>query len=309
MAEKRKNKFLKFSRDDESGYFGLGRMIDFSDAVTRIALFLTAISAIVATVFKTMQGETSDASAYFGLNVAVQFFFVFLLAQELDPDRKLGGIIGGGISIVMAFALPAMQGSVNLPATQGSVGNVLTLLWLVFIMRLISQTSGCRHKAGDNAILIIISYFLGKDGLWLYPTLTGVAYVLESQLKGGYYRSLYIGGLAFAVTAMANIRHTPVVISSIYLYLMAITFILFLPAISMAAITKFKGEKNGIPINPRRLQVAQGLFLVFNFLLAWFHGDEVALDMAPAWAAAMGVGIYLLSLAVQKAIFDKKEKE
>ncbi|MDD4321899.1 MAG: hypothetical protein PHH31_10200, partial [Acidaminococcaceae bacterium] len=189
MAEKRKNKFLKFSRDDESGYFGLGRMIDFSDGVTRIALFLTAISAIVATVFKTMQGETSDVSAYFGLNVAVQFFFVFLLAQELDPDRKLGGIIGGGISLIIAFTL--------------GMGNVLTLLWLVFIMRLISQTSGCRHKAGDNAILIIISYFLGKDGLWLYPTLTGVAYVLESQLKGGYYRSLYIGGLAFAVTAMA----------------------------------------------------------------------------------------------------------
>jgi len=48
---------------------------------------------------------------------------------------------------------------------------------------------------------------------------------------------------------------------------------------------------------------------VFNFLLAWFHGDQVALDMAPAWAAAMGVGAYLLSMAVQKAIFDKKEKE
>jgi Major Facilitator Superfamily. len=31
--------------------------------------------------------------------------------------------------------------------------------------------------------------------------------------------------------------------------------------------------------------------------------------MAPAWAAAMGVGAYLLSMAVQKAIFDKKEKE
>lgn len=295
MAEKKENKYLKSSREDEGGYFGLGRVIDFSDGVTRLALLLTAISAILATIFKTMQGESSDASAYFGLSVAFQFFFVFLLAQELDPDRKLGGIIGGGISLVIAFTL--------------GIGNVLTLLWLVFIMRLINQTSGCRHKAGDNAILIIVAYFLGKDGLWLYPTLTGVAYVLESQLKGGYYRSLYIGGLAFAVTAMANVRHTTVVISSIYLYLMAVTFILFLPAISMAAFTKFKGEKNNIAINPRRLQVAQGLFLVFNFLLAWFHGDEVALDMAPAWAAAMGVGVYLLALAVQKAIFDKKEKE
>jgi len=294
MAEKKKNKFLNISRE-EGGYFGLGRIIDFSDGFTRLALVLTALSAIAGTLFKVLQGETSDNATYFGLNAAIQFFFVWLLAQELDPDRKLGGIIGGGISLVMAFTL--------------GIGNVLTLLWLVFILRLISQTSGCQHKLGDNAILIIVAYFLGKDGLWLYPTLTGVAYVMESQLKGGYFRSLYIGGLAFAVTATANINNTPVVISSIYLYLMAVTFILFLPAISMAAVTEFKGEKNNVRINPRRLQAAQGLFLVFNFLLAWFHGDQVALDMAPAWAAAMGVGAYLLSLAVQKAVFDKKEKE
>jgi len=295
MAEKKRNKFLDMGRNEEGGYFGLGRMIDFSDGVTRLALLLTALTAILATVFKTMHGESSDAAAYFGFNVAMQFFFVFLLAQELDPDRKMGGIIGGGISIVMALTL--------------GVGNVLTLLWLVFIMRLISQTSGCRHQAGDNAILIIVAYFLGKDGLWLFPALTGVAYVLESQIKGGYYRSLYIGGLAFAVTATANVSHEPVVISSIYLYLMAITFVLFLPAISMAAITKFKGEKNRVPIMPVRLQMAQGAFLVFNFLLTWFHGDEAALDMVPSWAAAIGVGAYLLSLAVQKAIFEKKEKE
>lgn len=295
MAEKKKNKFLDFSRDESGGYFGLGRAIDFSDGVTRLALVLTALTAILATVFKTMQGVSSDTSAYFGLNVALQFFFVFLLAQELDPDRKLGGIIGGGISVAMAFTL--------------GVGNILTLLWLVFIMRLISQTSGCRHKAGDNALLIIAAYFLGKDGLWLFPALTGVAYVLESQIKGGYYRSLYIGGIAFAVTATANVSHAPVVISSIYLYFMAITFILFLPAISMAIATKFKGEQNNVAISPVRLQMAQGVFLVFNFLLTWFHGDEAALDMAPSWAAAIGVGSYLLSMAVQKAIFDKKEKE
>ena len=143
MAEKKENKFLRNSRDEEGGYFGLGRMIDFSDGVTRIALMLTALSAIAGTLFKVMQGDSSDNATYFGLNVAMQFFFVWLLAQELDPDRKLGGIIGGGISIVMAITL--------------GIGNVLTLLWLVFILRLISQTSGCRHKIGDNAILIIVS--------------------------------------------------------------------------------------------------------------------------------------------------------
>ena len=52
MAEKKENKFLRNSRDEEGGYFGLGRMIDFSDGVTRIALMLTALSAIAGTLFK-----------------------------------------------------------------------------------------------------------------------------------------------------------------------------------------------------------------------------------------------------------------
>ena len=77
MAEKKRNKFLDMGRNEEGGYFGLGRMIDFSDGVTRLALLLTALTAILATVFKTMHGESSDAAAYFGFNVALQFFFVF----------------------------------------------------------------------------------------------------------------------------------------------------------------------------------------------------------------------------------------
>ena len=143
----------------------------------------------------------------------LRFSFSWLIAQELDPDRKLGGIIGGGLSIVAALTL--------------GEGNVLVLLWLLFILRMLNRTSGSRHKIGDNVFLIFIAYWLGKDGYWLYPVLTGTAYIIESQIRGGYYRSLYLGGLAFAVTAMADTSMKAHSLSMIYVYLMALCFICF----------------------------------------------------------------------------------
>lgn len=117
-----------------------------------------------------MGGADTETAMYFGLNTAAAFFFSWLIAQELDPDRKLGGIIGGGLSIVAALTL--------------GEGNVLVLLWLLFILRMLNRTSGSRHKIGDNVFLIFIAYWLGKDGYWLYPVLTGTAYIIESQDQG-----------------------------------------------------------------------------------------------------------------------------
>ena len=293
MAVKKVNKYLK---SEESGFFGLGRVVDFSDTVTRIAILAAIISAVIGTVWKTIHGEGSEAAAYFGMGTALQFFLTYLIAQELDPDRKLGGLIGGGISLILALTM--------------GIGNVLALLWLLFILRLISRTSGARHQIGDNCILIIVGYFLGKEGLWLFPVLTGVAYVVESQLKDGYFRSLYIGGLAFASVALAEVdRSVPIVLDVTYVYVMLVTFFLFLPAITVASITKFKGEKDGKPINPRRLQTAQGLYLIINFTVAWFHGNVAAQSMMASWAAGIGVGVYLLVIALQKIMFKGKEEQ
>ncbi|MEG0798751.1 MAG: hypothetical protein RSE47_06245 [Acidaminococcaceae bacterium] len=290
MATKKENKFLTKAQT-EGGFFGLGRAIDFDDGVTRIALLITILTSVAATIWQTSQGVDSEASVYFGVNTAAAFLFAWLIAQELDPDRKLGGIIGGGIAVVMSLAL--------------GVGNIIALLWLLFILRLLNRTSGSRHKIGDNAIILVIAYWLGRDGYWLYPTLTGLAYIVESQIQNGYFRSLYVGGLAFALTAMANMSKEPATLSLIYLYIMAATFVLFLPEVTVAAITKFKGDKDGVRIIPRRLQTAQGLFLVFTFALAWVHGDTQAVSLAPAWGAGIGVGIYLLSTVVQTMIFKK----
>lgn len=296
MSVKNGNKYLSnTSSDGDGSYFGLGRTIDIGDQFTRIALLLTLASGAIAVSFKGGLEASSESATYFGVAVAAQFFFTWLVAQELDPDRKIGGLVGAGISVVLALTI--------------GVGDILVMFWMLFILRLLNRTSGSRHKIGDNIILMVLSYWLGKEGFWLYPTLTGIAYVVESKLPGGYIKSMYLGGLAFAITALANIDHTPARLDAIYVYLMIVTFILFLPEISMAIATKFLGEKDHKRINPRRLQAAQGMFLLFNFMLAWFSGNNAALSLSPSWAAAMGVGLYLLYMVVEKIIFGKKEVE
>ena len=292
---KKDNKYSKATASlSEGGIFGLGRPIDFTDGITRIALICTILTAVAATFWKTMGGADTETAMYFGLNTAAAFFFSWLIAQELDPDRKLGGIIGGGLSIIAAFTL--------------GEGNVLVLLWLLFILRMLNRTSGSRHKIGDNVLLIFIAYWLGRDGYWLYPVLTGTAYIIESQIKGGYYRSLYLGGLAFSVTAMADTSMKAHSLSMIYVYLMALCFILFLPEIRMAALTEAKGDIDGKRISTQRLQVAQGAFLMIGFSLPWVHGETQAAALTPAWMAGIGVGVYLLVDAIQKAIFEKNKQ-
>ena len=103
---KKDNKYSNAATSlSEGGIFGLGRPIDFTDGITRIALICTILTSVAATFWKTMGGADTETAMYFGLNTAAAFFFSWLIAQELDPDRKLGGIIGGGLSIVAALTL------------------------------------------------------------------------------------------------------------------------------------------------------------------------------------------------------------
>lgn len=87
-------------------------------------------------------------------------------------------------------------------------GNVLVLLWLLFILRMLNRTSGSRHKIGDNVFLIFIAYWLRKRWILAFiQYLQARVYIIKSQIKqGGYYRSLYLGGLALLLLH-SNGRH------------------------------------------------------------------------------------------------------
>lgn len=271
-----------------SSYLGLGRPIDLYNGVTRFAMLCTILSGVAVTAWLMVMNnmDTGDA-ALKGLGAALSFLFSYMIAQELDPDRSMGGIIGGGLTIITSIFI--------------GEGNVLVLMWLLFVLRMLTRTSGDRHRIGDNILIIGMAIWLGKEGYWLYPMLTGAIYAVESQITGGYFRSLYLAGLSMAGALIADYNKIVPNLSMLSVYIMSFTFIIFLPEIRAAVFTQFKGDKDGKRISPRRLQMAQGVFIMVGFFLPYFHGDSQAIALMPAFMAAIGCGCYLfVSLLQQK---------
>lgn len=289
---KKQNKYAGYQpQQEESGigsYLGLGRPIDLSDGTTMLAMICTVLAAVAVTGWKFFAGLGLYDASMSGIGAALGFLFSFMVAQELDPDRKIGGIVGGILTVICSLYL--------------GEGNILVMLWLLFILRMLNRTSGDRHRIADNVIIIGSAIWLGKDGFWLYPLMTGAIYAVESQIVGGYFRSLYLAGVAMAGAAIANFSSETPNLSIIYVYIMSFTFIIFLPEIRAAAFTQFKADKTDKRISSRRLQVAQGIFLMIGFFMPFFHGDAQALALLPGFMAAIGCGCYLFASLLQKKV-------
>ncbi len=287
---KKGNKYAGYQAvEDVTGvgaYIGLGRPIDLKDNTTRIALVGTVLSMAAVTAWQMMQNIDVMDAAMGGVGAALGFLFSYMIAQELDPDRKLGGIIGGVLTVAATLYL--------------GEGNIMVMLWLLFVLRMLNRTSGSRHKIGDNVIIIGISAWLGSQGFWLYPLITASVYALETQIPGGYFRSWYLAALTLGTCFFADFNFLVQNLSIAYIYIMCATFIIFLPEIRAAVFTEAKGDRNNKRINPRRLQVAQGVFLMIGVVLGYLHGDSQAQSLVPAYMAAIGCGLYLVPALMQK---------
>ena len=144
-----------------SEYLGLGRPIDFDKKPVRIAMMCAVAISVVVTLWKCSTGMDSGAAVVSALGYALSFLFSYMLALELDPDRQLGGFIGGGLTLVATYFM--------------GEGNILVMLWLLFILRMLNRSSGDRHRLIDNVIMIGSAAWLGLQGLWVFPLLTGAA--------------------------------------------------------------------------------------------------------------------------------------
>ncbi len=275
-----------------SQYLGLGRPIDFDNKVTKLAMMCTVIISVVVTLWKSAEGMESGDAVIVAVGAALGFLLSYMIAQELDPDRQLGGFIGGGLTLVGYHFL--------------GEGDILVLLWLLFVLRMLNRSSGDRHRLADNVIIIGSALWLGKQGFWVYPLLTGAAYVLESQIQGGYFRSLYLAGVALAGLIIAEYSKQPNALSLTYIYIMCAAFILYLPEIRLAVFTQAKGDKTGRRLLPRRLQTMAGFFLMTLFTLIFLHGNGAGQQLLPAAMAAIGCGAYLLVALLRHQVVFKK---
>lgn len=272
-----------------SQYLGLGRPIDFEQRGNKTAMMCAIFISVAVTLWKCSTGMDSGDAVVSALGYALGFLFSFMLAAELDPDRYLGGFIGGGLTLVAYYFM--------------GEGNILVMLWLLFILRMLNRSSGDRHRLIDNVLMIGSAAWLGLGGYWVFPLLTGAAYILESQIQAGYFRSLYLAGISLACLIFAKYGVIENTLSMSNIIIMAIAFILFLPEIRCADFVKAKGDKNGKRLLPKRLQTMQGYFLMMLFTLTFMHGNAVVPSLMPAVAAAAGCGVMLFVALVKHEVY------
>ena len=275
-----------------SKYLGLGRPIDFSEKVNKIAMLATIFICVAVTLWKTSSGMDSGEAVMFSMTSGLGFLLSYIIALELDPDRQLGGLIGGALTVLGYYFFGA--------------GNITVMLWLLFILRMLNRSSGDRHRIGDNVIIIASAVWLGKEGFWVYPLLTGAAYILESQIKGGYFRSLYLAGISLAGLIIAEFSKESVVLTMDMIVLNCFAIILFLPEIRIAEYTQAKGDKNGKRLIPKRLQATMGFFCMLLVAAIFLHGNEAGKQLLPGTMAAIGCGLYLLVALMRHQVVFKK---
>lgn len=300
---KKENKYKDYNRHKEvyqatgiGEYLGLGRVINFDNYPTRLA-FLGAILSCVAEVFYqgAVNGLSSSASIMFGANVGLSLLFCYMIALELDPDRKVGGLIGGVLSAIGVHFL--------------GEGNIIVLLWLLWLLRMFNRTAGDRHRVADDIMIIGTAAWLGANEFWVYPVITGAAFVIEALIPAGYFGSYFLAAFAFATTFFADMNRTSPELSIFYVYMCGIAFMLFLPELRVAQLCQAVGDKDGQPLYKIRLIYCQAIFIMTIFGLVMLHGDKQALVLLPAIMAAIGCGAFLLfDLIVNKPYHNLKRR-
>ena len=275
-----------------SKYLGLGRPVDFDQKVNKLAMLATIFICVAITLWKASSGMDSGEAVMFSMTSGLGFLLSYMIAQELDPDRQLGGIIGGILTVVGYYFFGA--------------GNFMVLIWLLFILRMLNRSSGDRHRIGDNIIIIGSAVWLGKEGFWVYPLLTGAAYILESQIKGGYFRSLYLAGISLAGLIIAEFSKEATVLTLEMILLNCAAIIIFLPEVRIAEYTQAKGDKNGKRLIPKRLQATMGFFCMMLVAAIFLHGNEAGKQLLPGSMAALGCGLYLLVALMRHQVSFKK---
>ena len=289
---KRENKFAKTVRQEDlsNENFGLGRSFDIDERFNRIAIMWTLLSTIILLIIRQVTGTGTGSIMRDAVCYAAGFFFAYLIGREVDPEpgREWGALLGAFIALV----LESYFGT--------DINGVIALLWVLFICRMFNRTSGLRHMIGDNVIILGSAFWMGHIGYWLFPIITGVCYVLESQIKEGYFRSLYLAGIAFAMCVITGRGAEIPVLSESYLYMMGIAFILFLPQLTMARITTARDDRHNLVLNRTRLQCAQAVFLLAVDILIYFGGNAVGVIFLPCIGAAAGTGLYLVIWLLRK---------
>jgi hypothetical protein len=258
-----------------------------------------AIGLLCATVFlagvavQVLTGFDWVPAIQWAIGASFAVFFAWALSRELDPDHDLSAFVGAGLIFVAVWLI-------ELPT-------LLALLWIILVLRTVNRTTGLAAKVMDSLGLLALGGWLAWQGNWGYGLVTALALGLDGRLSLPLKRHLAFAVLALAITGISLLPFglfseskagvgaaVGVGLSWPVLLALFATSCLFLLVIYGSRVIQSVGDVGGEPLDPRRVQAAQGLALLTALQVAWWQGTPGVTSLLPLWAAMLGTGSYQL---------------
>ncbi len=290
LPKKQRKQFASKSAHHSGQFFNLTRPLDLTSPDFRFLMLGTILATSISILAKVflLHLPTSEIMS-FAATIGGTFFFTHLLAAEILPDCKVAHLTSAVLAVIFA--------------TLNGTGDVVVIFWLLMLLRLLNRTSGRSATLWDNALILLLTYWIAHYGYTLYPLVTALVYFSESKLPLGSPRSLYAAGFAFLIIVfLPPSVHSLAPIPATLFLLMIITTILYVGVIKNPLQLTALDDCTRKPLNPLHLQTAQLTVLLVSFFCSWYYGQQVLTSFVPVWSAMLGSGLYILTALINKRI-------
>jgi hypothetical protein len=278
-------RFRTFSINDLTA---IARPVDPSFPTNRAIAILSVVVMAGSVLLRLLAGSGFLQSLTWGISVAFSVFLAWALGRELDPDHDLSAFAAAGLALVgtLIFDLP----------------NIMTLLWILLLMRILNRTIGLPAKVLDSLSILGLAAWLTIQQGWVYGVVTTAAFLLDSLLSSAQRRHLLFAAFALMITVVSLGRNngsfsTANLSQAATLIIVGFSF-LFLVVPLTTRVLKSVGDRTGQPLNPQRVQSAQLLFLSASILIVLPAGDAGLISALPLWATISAVALYRALMVV-----------
>jgi hypothetical protein len=243
---------------------------------------LTTLAIIGGAIYRFAVGVGWLESIFWGFNFGFAIFLTWALARELDPDHPPSAFVAVGVVLIGALVMGS-------PA-------LLPNLWFIITIRIINRTFGPPAKILDSLTVLGLSLWLTYQVGWPYGLMAALIFLLDAILPEPQRRQLIFAGAAALLTLGISLLDGPEIqqtsLTTPVVAGVVAAGAMFSLVITASRAPRTTADLTGERLNPRRVQTAQALGLLFSLLVVVWRGDAGLVDAIPLWSALLGTSLY-----------------
>ncbi|QYZ79760.1 hypothetical protein E2N92_10130 [Methanofollis formosanus] len=264
---------------------GIARPLDFSYPTNRAIVIFSLAVFVTRTAATALTGIGIVGSTIPGAAAGLAVFLAWALGREVDPDHAYSALLAAALTAAALLVLP--------------VFDVITLLWLLLLLRVVNRTTGRAATTTDVALVLILTLWPLRQGFLIAGPIAAAALILDGTLRKPAPHRIPAAALALAAAATAFFAGRGTAITTPPLPIgitIVVATVLFLRAIVASSTVRSSGDGGGGPLDPGRVRAAQALALATALVaLPWNPAG-----VAPLWAAVLAAGIWQVWLMIRK---------